>query len=393
MTLGLQPLRAKLAILKAMNTPVHYHLNGFPPEALEWDRLIPLIGPASAAIARYDGLLSAIPNAAVLLSPLTTQEAVLSSRIEGTVATMGEVLEVEAGGEPDGMTDPKRGDVEEILNYRKAMRSLVGELDHRSLSQQLLRQAHALLMTGVRGQEKNPGQYRSEQNWIGPRGCQIEEAGYVPISVEHLQAGMDRWEVFLADRSQQDQLVQLAMLHLEFEALHPFMDGNGRLGRMLIPLFLFERRLLASPDFYMSDYLEAHREDYVARLREVSASGDWTGWCCFFLEGLRRQATENESKARAILALYERVKQQVVELTHSQHALRAVDFLFQTPIFKSPDFLSGSEIPKPTATRILRLLRKGEGALLRVAREGRGRMPGIYVFSELLNVSEGRDVF
>jgi Fic family protein len=358
---------------------------------LDWNRLIPLIGPANAGLARYDGLLSAIPNAQILLSPLTTQEAVLSSKIEGTHVTIGEVLEIEAGGESDLLSQPKRDDAEEVLNYRKAMRACTAEMEHRPLSQSMLKAAHSLLMQGVRGRDKAPGQYRNEQNWIGPKGCTIEEASFVPIAQAHLQNGMDDWERYIGDTSAPDALTQLAILHVEFEALHPFKDGNGRLGRMLIPLFLYQRRLLASPDFYMSGYLEANREEYQERLRAVSRDGDWTAWCVFFLQGLREQAGENERKARAILALYDRVKTQVVNLTHSQHSIRAVDFIFQSPIFTASTFTHYSDIPKPTANRILTLLRD-EGLLLAI-QEGRGRRPGIYAFRELLNVAEGNDVF
>ena len=130
----------------------------------------------------------------------------------------------------------------------------------------------------------------------------------MPIAPEHLQSGMDEWERYLGSTTEPDTLIQLAILHVEFEALHPFKDGNGRLGRMLIPLFLFQRKLLTSPDFYMSGYLEANREEYQERLRAVSRDGDWTGWCAFFLQGIREQAAENERKARAILSLYNRVK-------------------------------------------------------------------------------------
>lgn len=371
--------------------PVHYHLGKFPPSTLDWPRLIPLIGPANAGLARYDGLLTAIPNAHILLSPLTTQEAVLSSKIEGTHVTMGEVLEIEAGGESDSITQPKRDDAEEVLNYRTAMRACIAELQSRPLSQHMLRAAHSLLMQGVRGRDKSPGSFRKDQNWIGPKGCTIEEAHFVPVSPEHLQNGMDEWERYLGSIREPDVLVQLALLHVEFEALHPFQDGNGRLGRMLIPLFLFQRKLLASPDFYMSGYLDANREEYQERLRAVSRDGDWTGWCAFFLLGLRKQAAENERKARAILSLYERVKTQVVDLTHSQHSIRAVDFIFQSPIFPAPLFTNHSEIPKPTANRILTLLRD-EGLLLTI-QEGKGRRPGIYVFRELLNIAEGSEVF
>ena len=360
------------------------------PAELDWKYLIPLIGKANAGLARYDGLLSAIPNASVLLSPLTTQEAVLSSKIEGTHVTMGEVLELEAGGEPGGITQPKREDAEEISNYRHAMRPCVSELEVRPLSQHMLRQAHHLLMQGVRGRDKSPGSYRKNQNWIGAKGCPIEEAGFVPVAPEHLAAGMDDWERFINSEGEPDALVQLALVHVEFEALHPFQDGNGRLGRMLIPLFLYKKGLLSSPDFYMSGYLEAQRELYQERLRSVSKDDAWTEWCEFFLRGIAEQAADNERKARLILALYERVKTQVIDLTHSQHAIRAVDFLFQHPIFTAPHFTKHSEIPKPTAARILTLLR--DEHLLQALREGRERRAGIYAFRELINIAEGVEI-
>lgn len=368
-------------------SPVTYHTGQFPPGTLHWESLIPLLGPANAGLARYDGLLSAVPNAAVLLSPLTTQEAVLSSRIEGTQATMGEVLEVEAGGDPAGMSEPKRGDVEEILNYRAAMHSCIASLRTLPLSQRLLQDAHRILLRGVRGQHSDPGNYRRVENWIGPKGCTRETASFVPIGPELLPDAMGHWERYLHETAP-DSLVQLAIAHVEFEALHPFLDGNGRLGRMLIPLFLFEKKLLSGPHFYVSAYLEARRDEYYERLRAVSSHGDWTGWCAFFLRAMAQQAADNERKARAILDLYARVKTQMVELTHSQHSVRATDFLFATPVFSAPHFTNGSQIPKPTATRILALLRK-EG-LLETVVEGKGRRSGIFSFRSLLAIAEGR---
>ncbi len=369
---------------------MNYHVSRFPPADLNWRQLIPFIGRANAALARYDALLTAIPNAQVLLSPLVTQEAVLSSRIEGTQVTMGEVLEVEAGGEPEGLTQTRRDDIEEVLNYREALTFCAKSLLERPLSLSLIKEAHALLMRGVRGSEQDPGRFRVEQNWIGPKGCSLEAASFVPIAPEHLQAGMEAWMAYVNDTDQPDPLVQLALMHLEFEALHPFKDGNGRLGRMLIPLFLYQRRLLSSPNFYMSAYLEAHRERYQERLRAVSRDGAWTEWVAFFLEGVIEQASDNEHKARAILTLYERVKEQVVELTHSQHAIRATDFIFRQPIFAAPHFIAAAQIPKPTAMRMLNLLR--EGGLLATLREGRGRRFGVYAFRELLNLAEGRPI-
>jgi len=375
-----------------MSTPaVRYHLGQFPPQHLDWARLIPLLGPANGGLARYDGLLSAIPNAHILLSPLTTQEAVLSSKIEGTHVTIGEVLEIEAGGESAALTAPKRLDAEEVLNYRRAMQACVAAMSDRPFSQHILRGAHELLMHGVRGRDKAPGEYRLDQNWIGPLDCTMEAASFVPIAPEHLRSGMDEWERYFGSTTELDALVQLAIIHVEFEALHPFKDGNGRLGRMLIPLFLHQRKLLASPDFYMSGYLERNRDDYQERLRAVSRDGDWTGWCVFFLTGIREQAAENERRARAILSLYDLIKTRVADLTRSQHAIRAVDFLFQSPIFSAPAFINHAGIPRPTAARILTVLR--EAAILTTLQEGRGRRPGIYAFRELLNVAEGQEVF
>jgi len=373
-----------------MSGPVRYHLGGFPPERIEWARLVRLIGAANAALARYDGLVAAMPNAAVLLSPLTTQEAVLSSKIEGTTVTIGEVLEIEAGGDGEGVTQPKREDAEEIRNYRTALSFAAKALAVRPLSPHLLREAHALLMDGVRGRDKNPGAFRGEQNWIGPKGCQIEQASFVPIPQEHLLAGLDTWAGYVQSRDEPDPLVQLAIIHVEFEALHPFKDGNGRLGRMIIPLFLFGRGILSGPNFYMSGYLEARREEYVEALRAVSRDGAWTGWCAFFLEGLIDQASENQAKAQAILDLHQQMLRELAELTHSQHSARAVEFLFSRPLFASTHFVAGSGIPRPTALRILTVLR--DAGILQTIREGAGRRPAIFAFPALLNIAEGRAV-
>ncbi len=365
--------------------PVHYHLEKFPPRDIDWARLVPLIGQANAALARYDGLLRAIPNAAVLLSPLTTQEAVLSSRIEGTNVTMGEVLEIEAGADRH-VSQPKREDAEEIWNYRNALNFAAKAVAETPLSAHILRQAHALLMQGVRGRDKDPGSFRNEQNWIGHPGCAMEEAAFVTIAQAQLQIGLDQWSAYAALRNEPDPLVQLAIVHAEFEALHPFKDGNGRLGRMIIPLFLFERRILCGPNFYMSGYLEARRDQYIALLRSISREGAWTDWCAFFLEGLVQQASDNQSKAQDILALQQRMMREVADLTRSQYAGRAVDFLFSLPIFSSTHFVETAGIPRPTALRFLAVLR--EAGILRFLWEGAGRRPAIMMFSDLLAIAE-----
>jgi Fic family protein len=185
--------------------------------------------------------------------------------------------------------------------------------------------------------------------------------------------------------------VQLAIVHAEFEAIHPFLDGNGRLGRLLVPLFLFEKGILGSPNFYISGFLEEHRDEYYERLLAVSRDGDWTGWCAFFLTAITRQAESNEAKARAILDLYRERKEWITEATHSQYAVRALDWFFSRPIFKSSDFVSGAGIPEPTAKRILRVAR--EQQMLVEFRPGSGRRAAILGYPDLLNIAEGRPSF
>ncbi|HUT72140.1 MAG TPA: Fic/DOC family N-terminal domain-containing protein [Desulfatiglandales bacterium] len=370
--------------------PVQYHEGHFPPKRIEWERLISLIGPASAALARYDGTLAAVPNAAVLLSPLMTQEAVLSSRIEGTQATMAEVLEFEAGILPEVPDANRTADIHEVLNYRKAMGRAVELLKELPLCQRVIREAHNILMEGVRGQGKAPGEYRKIPNWIGPPGSPIEKATYVPVSSDKLRSAMSRWERFIHANAP-DKLVQLALLHAEFEALHPFLDGNGRLGRMFVPLFLFSVELLRSPMFYISAYLEARRDVYYERLLAVSRDGDWTGWCVFFLEALTEQARENQQKATAILNLYERERDRIIDLTHSQYAIKALDFLFMRPIFQTSAFVLEADIPEHTAKKMIKKLR--DSGMFRVLRQAKGRESAVVAFRDLANIAEGREVF
>jgi Fic family protein len=352
--------------------------------------LLPLIGPANAAIARYEGVLHGVPNPNVLLSPLIGQEAVLSSRIEGTQATLGEVLEFEAEGAPDDESTPKKADIHEVLNYRKALNEATQLMAELPLSQRLIKLTHAVLMQGVRGRNKAPGEYRRIPNWIGPEGCTIEEARFVPCAADQLPDCMSAWERYLhADAP--DQLVQLAIIHAEFEAIHPFLDGNGRLGRLMIPLFLVSKGLLTRPNFYLSAYFEEHRDEYYDRLLAVSARNDWTGWCEFFLRALIAQAEANQRKAREILSLYQARKDWIAEVTHSQYAVRALDWMFARPIIKTSDFVETAEIPRPTANRILKVVR--DEGLLQELRPASGRRAAVLTFSELLNIAEGRDAF
>ena len=361
-----------------------------PPQGLDWGALIPRISSANRSLATYAGILQAIPGPEALLSPITTQEAVLSSKIEGTQATLSDVLKFEAGDPPK--QHARRVDVQEILNYRKALLAAEADLPQRGFTLHTLRTMHEILMGSVRGADKTPGEFRKTQNWIGAEGCPIEDAVFVPPSpiglIDHLEA----WQAYFAS-DERDPLVQLAIIHAQFEIIHPFMDGNGRLGRILIPLFLFEKGVLPRPMFYLSSWLEERRDEYIGRLRQLGRTKTaWNEWCDFFLRGIDEQGTQNGSTAREIKELYEAQKKKALELTHSQFAIPLLDEAYRRPIFTSSHLDFGERVPsQPMVSNLLRSLTNG--GILRVVRKGSGRRATIYALVELINLCEGKKVF
>jgi Fic family protein len=360
-----------------------------PIPNIDWEGLMPLIGRANRALALYEGILLNSPNPEILLSPMTTQEAVLSSRIEGTQATLGEVLKFEAGDEPQ--QESKRQDIHEIINYRRALRRAEESLQTRPFNLNLLLELHSVLLDSVRGLNKGRGQFRREQNWIGVSGSKLEEAQFVPPAPETIPGLLDNWEKYY-HLERPDPLVQLSVLHAQFEVIHPFLDGNGRLGRLIVPLYLYEKKLLSRPMFYLSSYLEANREMYVARLRALGRDEDaWTKWIEFFLVALTEQAVENSSKTRQVLDLYEKLKGRIIGLTHSQFAVPLLDRMFERPVFQISHIDSHPSMPsRPMLNGMVNKL-KTDG-ILEVVREGGGRRPQVLVLAELVNLCEGREV-
>lgn len=361
-----------------------------PLKSIDWERHVTLIGQANAALARYDGILLGMVNPQVLLSPLTTREAVLSSRIEGTQASLEDVLQYEADfgdtGQDGGLAYTSQiQDIHEIINYRKAMGAAVGEMASRPLGINTIRSLHRILLAGVRGRHKDPGEIRRIQNYIAPPGTPIDQATFIPPSPEKIMDALSNWEGYLYF-NERDPLVQLAVLKAQFELIHPFLDGNGRIGRMLVPIILYQKRVLSEPMFYISAYLERNRDVYYDRLLAVSRDGDWNGWISFFLEALALQAVENSKKARAILELYNDMKTRVAAITRSQYSIQAIDAIFSSPIVNSSDFSIKSGIPDRTAQRIIRKLE--QDGILRLIREGRGSRSPTYLFSDLLDITE-----
>lgn len=358
-----------------------------PLTTLNWRALLPLIGRANAALARYDGMLQTLPNPAVLLSPITVNEAVLSSRIEGTQATLDEVLEFDAGL---GATEARRGDIEEVSNYRRAVGVAEQALAERPLSLSLIKAVHQRLMQGVRGRDKEPGAFRTDQNWIGRHGDPMERARFIPPSPMLLPQALENWEAYLR-LEDEDPILQVAVAHAQFEILHPFKDGNGRIGRMLIPLLLYQRQALSRPMFYLSEYLEANRDGYYDSLLAVTENGDWHRWLTFFIGALILQAEANLAKVKSIRDLYEEMRRRFVEVTHSQFAMNAVDAFFMRPVIPGPDFAHGAGFNnRITANNMLRQL-EAEGLITRI-REGAGRIPAVYAMPRLINITEGRAI-
>jgi len=367
-----------------------YVPDALPLTELDYRLLLPLVGQANAALARYDGLLQGIPNPAVMLSPLTTREAVLSSRIEGTQATVDEVLEHEAGLLKEG---EKSKDIQEISNYRLALFQAREHLRDYPIRLGFVRALHRTLMNSVRGQDKAPGEFRLGQNWIGKSGCTIEQATFVPPNPLQLPDYLRAWEQYL-DSDDVDFLIQTAVVHAQFELLHPFKDGNGRIGRILIPLFLYQKKVLSQPMFYLSEYLESYRDEYYERLTGISAVGDWNGWITFFLRAITEQAGQNGTRVVAIKALYEEMKGVVHETTRSQYSAHLLDAIFSKPIFRTSNLaqrLSAEHgIHEKTVATLLRQLR--DAGILRELQAGSGRRSATLCFPRLINLAEGREV-
>lgn len=362
-------------------------MNPFIPDALplknlDWSRFLPLIGRSNRAVARYDGLLQSLPNAALLLSPLTTQEAVLSSRIEGTQATLEDVLKYEA--QPETATRHIE-DIQEVINYRKALRCAVDELSRRPISLNLLKKTHSILLSNVRGKNRAIGEFRKAQNWIGPPGSAMENARYMPPAPDKLRDALDKFEKYI-HYDEKDRLVQLAIIHAQFEIIHPFLDGNGRIGRIIIPLFLYEKEILSSPMFYVSAYFEKYRDEYYNRLHGITKFREWEEWILFFLKAVEQQAQENSAKAKKILHLYNEMKEKIAQITRSQFAIQVLDCLFDLPIFRSSVFEQKSRIPKPSAHRILSQLK--DAKIISLLEEAKGRKAAVFVFDRLLDIVE-----
>ena len=287
-----------------------------------------LVSDADWALGRLDGAGFVLPNPDLFVAMYVRQEAVLSSQIEGTQSTLEDVLQFEA----DTGTRREPRDVEEVVNYVCAMNHGLKRLGELPLSLRLIRETHAELLRGARGGQRDPGHFRNIQNWIGPRGCTLADAEFVPPPPAKMHKALDDFERFLQDRSSLPALIHCALAHAQFETKHPFLDGNGRIGRLLVTLLLCERSVLYQPLLYLSYYLKAHRQQYYDRLMAIRNDGDWEGWIKFFLRGVYHTSHSATATARAIFELREGHRALIGKGSSSASAVRLLDYLFEHPI-------------------------------------------------------------
>lgn len=283
-----------------------------------------LLVEATQHVAMLAGAGELLRNPNLLIAPLQRREALLSSRIEGTQASLADVYRYEAGV-------PGESDAQEVTNYVRAVVHAREMLETLPLSLRVLLEAHRVLLTGVRGRDTRPGEFRDRQVWIGTAETPIEQARYVPPPHQLLEDLLADWERFVNDEGLMTPLVRAALMHYQFEAIHPFVDGNGRIGRLLIPLLLQERGLLPQPLLYLSAYFERRRGDYYDHLLRLSETGDWNEWLRFFLTGVTEQAQDALRRVRALTALHERYRARLADGKASGNALRLLDHLFVTP--------------------------------------------------------------
>jgi len=349
-----------------------------PPELAWTARLIGALSDADRLIGRLAGEGGRLPNPHILIRPFVRREAVLSSRIEGTQATLGELLAAEAGAAVERSPE----DLREVGNYVVALEHGISRLKKLPLSVRLTRELHEKLTSGVRGHHAMPGRFRTVQNWIGKPGSTVATASYIPPPPGEVEPCLGAWEKFLHE-SKLPPLVTIALAHYQFEAIHPFLDGNGRVGRLLITLFLIERQILPTPLLYLSAFFEASRRDYYDGLHGISERGAWNDWLEYFLLGVARMSEDALGRATRINQLLAQW-QRKVSGESSNNPLRAVELLGTNPFITTKGAAETLGIAFTTAQRTIERLER-VGIVKQVGEAKRGR---VYCANTLLDILE-----
>jgi Fic family protein len=338
-----------------------------------------LLADAEASLGRLAGVGRFLPGRDLLVRPYLLREALSSTRIEGTRATMAEVFEVDASGETPNP------DVEEVVAYMDALGWGLEQVDSLPLGTRLMRGMHRRLMAGVRGRGRTPGELRTTQNWIGAPGSAIETADFVPPPPQELPGLLTDWERFANENAEMPLLIQNALLHSQFEMIHPFLDGNGRLGRLLLVFFLVSRGRLPAPLLYLSAYLERHRQRYYAALQSVQETGDAMPWIEMFLIAVETQASDAVSRAERIIELRERYRRATATVG-TPNALALVELICENPVVTTKSIEGRLSVSRPTALRLLRSMEE-QGVLSEGEEGARGQRR--YVAREMMAAVAG----
>ena len=351
------------------------------PELVYDAQLISLLSEADRGLGRLDGITTTLPNPDLFVTMYVKKEALLSSQIEGTQASLIEVLEAERR---------QTADVREVTNYVDALNYGLKRLrdDDFPLSLRLLREVHARLLASGRGSERDPGRFRTSQNWIGAAGCTLATATYVPPAVDDMNRALDDLERYFYDERETPPLVKIALVHAQFETIHPFLDGNGRMGRLLITLWLCQQGILSQPLLYLSYYFKRNRAEYYDRLMAVRTDGRWEEWVKFFLRGVIEVSGESSESARAIDGLRSSSAAKVdgLDAQSAVNARRLLDLLFQTPQVTRMSVAGCLGVAPPTAGALIRRFVEELGILEDATPElSRNKR---YVFREYLDILE-----
>lgn len=338
-----------------------------PDLTLESD-LVAELSAADTALGRLDGVVGVVPDPDLFVAMYVRREAVLSSQIEGTQSSLQDLLDLEIG-ESRGV----KADVSEIVNYVAAMNHGLERLADLPLSGRLIREVHERLLDGVRGSGATPGEFRRSQNWIGPEGTTLEDAVFVPPPVAEMRTAVSDLEKFMHERDLRPNLIDVGLVHAQFETIHPFLDGNGRVGRLLITLMLVERGILSRPLLYLSHFFKRHRAEYYDRLMAVRLSGDWEGWMRFFLRGVAETASEATENARRIFELREQHRALLLDEGLSQHGLPILSALYDLPMINVNRASELLDVSFPTANRVIGEMEK-LGLLVEISGRRRSRV-------------------
>jgi len=320
------------------------------PELALTPGLLILLGETDRALGRLDGMAENLPDVDLFVSMYVRKEAVLSSQIEGAQASLTDILQFEA----DAPHRDLPGDVSEVYQYVRAMKFGLRRMQRLPLSLRLIREIHGELLRGARGSSKAPGEFRRTQNWIGPQGCTLRNASFIPPASAEMMEALGDLERFIHSSSLAPALVKCALVHGQFETIHPFLDGNGRVGRLLITFMLCAEGILKRPLLYLSLFLKQRREEYYRRLMEIREKGDWEGWTEFFLLGVRDVSLQATGLARTILELQRRHRTLVeTRVPGSVAGLRLLELLFQHPVISPAQAMRALAVSAPTAYHLL----------------------------------------